>query len=219
MFDNIQTKVAIGVAAGIWFVIALFSGSQAVPMVALKTVSIAGTAVTILFLLYDRYIWKWKPVRIFTGKPLVAGTWRGKLRSDYERPGETHPIRPIQVAVRIKQTNSNIAITMFTVESESTSRQGLLFKENDDRWCVSWLYENTPRQSVQHRSPEHDGACRLYLSGKSGERLTGRYFTSRKTTGEVELLDWNTHAYSDARSAFKADDFGPAHPFARNQLS
>lgn len=213
MIGNVQAKVAVGVAAGVWFIVALFSGTRAVPTIALKTVSLAGTAVAILFLLYERFVWKWKPVRFFTGKPLVAGTWRGELRSDYVPPGETHPLTPIKVVLRIKQTNSVLAVTMFTAESESTSQQGVIIKENDDRWRISWLYENIPRQSVQDRSQEHDGACKVYLGGIRGERLVGRYFTSRKTTGEIELLEWSRHAYGDAASALAADDFRSAYPF------
>lgn len=214
VIDRIQTKIIIGIAAGIWFLVALLT-DQAVETVALKTISLAGTVVTILFLLYDRFIWKWKVVRAITGKPSVAGTWRGVLRSDYVRPGETHAVQPIPTVIRVKQTNSTLLATLFTGESESVTEQGKLIKEDDDRWRMSWIYHNTPRQAVQHRSDEHRGVCDVYLSGKNGETLTGRYFTGRKTTGEIELTEWSKLSYGDAKSALSADDFGPAKPFAR----
>ncbi len=212
MINKTQTKIAIGIAAVIWFAVAVATNQDA-QMTALKTFSIAGTVVTILFLLYDRFIWKWTPVRAITKKPLVAGTWRGMMQSDYVRPGEATPVPPIPTVIRFKQTNSSLVATLFTGESESMSEQAQLIKEEDDRWRLSWVYRNTPRQSVQERSEPHRGVCDLYVSGKDGERLAGRYFTGRKTTGEIELTDWSKHAYHDAASALKGDDFEAARPF------
>ena len=150
MINKTQTKIAIGIAAVIWFAVAVATNQDA-QMTALKTFSIAGTVVTILFLLYDRFIWKWTPVRAITKKPLVAGTWRGMMQSDYVRPGEATPVPPIPTVIRFKQTNSSLVATLFTGESESMSEQAQLIKEEDDRWRLSWVYRNTPRQSVQER--------------------------------------------------------------------
>lgn len=214
MIDKTQTKIAIGIAAVVWFVVAVLT-HQSAQTTALKTVSIAGTVVTIAFLLYDRFIWKLAVVRAFTKKPLVSGTWRGTLQSDYVRPGESGRIPPIPTVIRFKQTNSSLVATLFTCESESISEQGQLVKEEDDRWRLSWVYSNTPRQSVQERSEPHRGVCDLHVSGKDGERLAGRYFTGRKTTGEIELTEWSKHTYHDAVSALSGDDFGAANPFVR----
>lgn len=215
MVDKTQTKIIVGLAAGIWFLVALLSGGQSIPTTALKTVSIAGTVITILFLLYDRFIWKWSVVRAFTGKPLVAGTWRGELQSDYIRSGETVPVPAIPTVIRVKQTNSTLFITLFTGESQSITEQGQILKEDDDRWRMSWVYVNDPRASVQHRSQQHRGTCDLYVSGKDGESLSGKYFTSRKTTGEITLTEWSRHSYGDADSALKSTDFGVNKPFVR----
>lgn len=216
MIANVQAKLAIGVAAGIWFVLALLTG-QAVSTLALKTFSLAGAAVTILLLLYDRFIWRWKPVRLLTSKPLVAGTWRGELRSDYHPPGQATPMGPIPIAVRISQTDSTLLVTTFTDESQSTTEKGLITQEADGRWRIHWAYLNVPRQSVQHRSAQHRGACDVYLSGRDGERLIGQYFTSRSTTGEIELTEWSKQRYGDAKTALEAVDFGKARPFVHLQ--
>jgi hypothetical protein len=214
MIDQTKTKLIVGIVAAVWFLVAVFTGG-AVSTTALKTVSIAGTVVTILFLLYDRYIWRWRTVRKFTGVPLIQGTWRGTLRSDYVQPGEDSPGPPIPTVIRIKQTASTFAVTLFTREPESITEQGRLTREPDDRWRLSWLYVNTPRPAVQHRSHQHRGVCDLYLSGRDGESLTGRYSTSRKTTGELSFGEWSKHSYGDAQSALEASDFAKAEPFVR----
>lgn len=214
MVSKTQTKIAVGIAAVVWFLVALFTG-EGVSTTALRTVTLAGSIATILLLLYDRFIWKWSVVRAFTGKPVVAGTWRGTLQSDYMRPGESAPVAPISTVIRVKQTNSTLSVTLFTAESQSVTEQGALYREADDRWRMSWIYVNDPRASVQHMSQQHRGVCDLYLSGKDGESLAGKYFTSRKTTGEMTLTEWSRHSYHDAASALSSDDFEHAKPFVR----
>jgi hypothetical protein len=212
LLEKTQVRIAIGVAAFVWFLIALLTG-ESLQAVALRTVSLAGTAVTIVFLLYDRFMWKWKLVRRFTKKPDVSGTWRGKLVSDYVREDGTN-VPPIRVVIRFKQTNSQIVVTMFTNESQSISEQAQLIKGEDDRWRFSWVYRNTPRQRVQERSGSHRGSCDLHLSGRHGEVLSGQYFTERKTTGEIQLTEWNKHYFNDLKSAFSDKDFKKNTPFS-----
>ncbi|MEU0792440.1 hypothetical protein ABZ342_20415 [Amycolatopsis sp. NPDC005961] len=214
MIDKTQTKVVIGLAAVVWFCVALLSNGP-LPQVALKSFSIAGTVATILVLAYDKFIWKWKFVRAVTGKPLVAGTWRGTLQSDFIRPGETEKIPPMPTVIRVKQTNSQLWVTLFTATSSSVTEQGKVFKESDDRWRMSFIYMNTPRQSEAHNMARHQGVCDLHLSGADGEALTGQYFTSRKTTGEMRFTEWSKHSFGDAQSALESTDFKAHKPFVR----
>jgi SMODS-associating 2TM, beta-strand rich effector domain len=213
-----RIKVAVGIAAIVWFVVAILT-HQAASTTALRTISIAASTVTIIFLLYDRYLWRWPVVRAFTGKPLIAGTWRGTLQSDYVPPGKSKPVPIIPAAIRIEQTDSSIHITLFTNESQSVSELGRLAKEPDGRWRITWQYANSPRPPVRHRSNFHQGVCDVYLTGVSGETLTGQYFTNRKTGGEVHFSEWSKRQYSDAESALKGADFTQPDPRVRNLFS
>jgi len=214
MSDNTKTRIAIGIAAVVWLIIAILT-NQAVSTVALKSVSIATSVAAIIFVGYDHYVWKWRLVRMVTGKPVVAGTWRGALQSDYVRPGETAAVPPIPTVIRVTQTDSTLWVTLFTGESESVTEQGRILKEADGRWRMSWLYVNTPKSSVQHRSNTHRGVCNLYLGGQNGESLRGEYFTSRKTTGELSFDEWSKRSFGDAASALSSAEFSRAHPFLR----
>jgi SMODS-associating 2TM, beta-strand rich effector domain len=213
-----RVKVAIGIAAVIWFVVAILT-HQTASTTALRTISIAGSAVTIIFLLYDRYLWRSPIVRTFTGKPLVAGTWRGTLQSDYVPPGKSRPVPTIPAVIRVEQTDSNLYVTLFTNESQSVSDLGRLVRESDGRWRITWQYISSPRPPVRHRSNVHQGVCDVYLTGVYGEGLAGQYFTNRKTGGEVHFGEWSKRQYSDAESALKGTDFTQAHPLARNPFS
>lgn len=210
MVNSTQTRVVIGIAAIIWFVVAFISGDHNGQWTALRTFSTAGSVVTLLFLAYDRWIWALPLVRMFTRKPNLNGTWRGELHSDFER--DSKKIDPIPAAIRIKQTNSQVWVTQFTGESSSITEMSELVKEVDDRWRLTFVYTNRPRAQVRSQSDQHQGLCELYLAGLD-DSLSGSYFTSRKTTGEVEFSEWSKARYGDAASAIASSNFSKPNPF------
>lgn len=189
----------------------IFSGDSS-QWTALRTVSLAGTATTLLFLAHNRWMWSWPAIRFFTNKPNLNGTWRGELRSDSVRDGKR--IDPIPAVIRVKQTNSSIQVTLFTGESSSVSELSELKKQEDDRWRVLFTYTNKPRREVSSRSEQHQGLCELFVTGNN-DSLGGTYFTSRKTKGEMSFSEWHKTKYSDAASALASQDFSSAQPFVR----
>ncbi|MBV9872122.1 MAG: hypothetical protein JO214_16020 [Frankiaceae bacterium] len=216
MGETARTRVIIGITAAVWFVVALVSGPEGVAEVSLRAFSLAASVVTILLLLYEKWLWRWKAVRYFTKKPLLEGTWRGTLKSDYVPPGKSEPVPPIPTVIRIRQTDTTLFVTQFTSESTSTTEQGRLSKEADGRWRISWLYTNQPRPTIQDRSAVHRGAADLWLSGSHGEVLDGGYFTGRKTRGDLLFDEWCSVPFADASSAFQSLKFVQAHPFVRD---
>lgn len=212
MSSSSHIKSVVGIAAAVWFIIALVTGADATNF--LKYFSMVASIVTLLFLAYDRFLWRLSVVRRFTGKPSLAGTWRGQLKSSYVRPDESTPVTPIPVVIRVTQSNSVLTVTQFTDESISKSDRGQLVKESDGRWCMSWIYENAPRAEVRDRSDRHLGYCDLTLSGSAaGETLVGQYFTDRNTRGEIEFSEYSKNYYPDAKTALASADFKRAYPF------
>ncbi|MDB5166980.1 MAG: hypothetical protein JWN26_125 [Candidatus Saccharibacteria bacterium] len=212
MVSSIQIRIIIGIAAVVWLIVALMAGNGDQSLVALRTVSVAGSVTTLLVLAYDRWIWGWKLVRKFTGKPRLNGTWKGSLQSDFQRDGKT--IDPIPTIIRIKQTDSSILVTLFTGESSSVTELSKLIKESDGRWRLTFTYSNTPRQSLRKQSDRHSGVCDLYIATGKDHTLMGYYFTSRSTSGEMIFREWSKKMYSDAATANDNTDFRNANPFA-----
>lgn len=212
MNSKARQQITIGIVAAVWLVLALLSGGSLSPT-PLKLYSVAGTVATFVWLIYDRYLWRWTPVRKMTGTPLLAGTWRGSLASSYDGPANSLA-PPVPVVLRVTQTASALTVTLFTGESTSTSTQSHLTQLGDGRWGLNWLYVSTPRPGVQHRSQRHAGAAEMAIGGQAGETLTGTYFTERLTRGELSFGEWSPQKFGDAQSALNSSAFGPARPFA-----
>ncbi|WP_327402352.1 hypothetical protein OG194_20935 [Streptomyces sp. NBC_01288] len=210
---NLKVRISIAIAAAVGLVLAVLDG-QGLTQVPFRIFSIGGLIATLVFALWERFIWKWKFVRYFTGVPLIAGTWRGEMVSEYIRPDKTR-VPPIPTAVFISQTASKVTVTLFTVESESVSERAKLIKDPDGRWRLSWQYLNTPRPGVRDRSQPHRGAAQVDIGLQSGEGLQGSYFTDRPTQGELHLGEWSPARYSGAAAALAGDGFNDARPYVK----
>ncbi|MEU3240615.1 hypothetical protein ACIPJG_15135 [Streptomyces halstedii] len=208
---NSKVRVGIGIAALVGLVLALLAG-QGISEIPFRVFSIAGLVATLAFALWERFIWKWKLIRYFTGVPLIAGTWRGDLISSYIKPDGTS-VPPIPTALHISQTSSKATVTLFTGESKSVSEHAKLIHDPDGRWRLSWQYVNTPRPGVRDRSERHRGAAEVYIGSQPGEGLEGSYFTDRQTDGELHFVEWSSARYGSAATALAGDDFNEARPY------
>lgn len=52
---------------------------------------------------------------------------------------------------------------------------------------LCYSYTSKPLPSVNDRSPIHDGTIVFSIIGKPVKKLSGHYWTARKTTGEIDL--------------------------------
>lgn len=159
----------------------------------------AAAAAGALAWLFDRFIWRWSLVRKMHGRPLLDGTWHGTLSSNFERDGQRIAADP-DVFLVIRQRFSSVSARLLTKESKSLSVGAVLEKSPDGVYRLSHLYDNTPRQSVQHRSPIHQGAAMLNAPSHADDPLEGNYWTSRDTSGELVFPKrYRTRVESHAR--------------------
>lgn len=147
-------------------------------------ISTAVTAASVSIFLFDT--WLWRVVGSLLGRPVLVGTWRGTLKSDWEKTDGT-PTGEIDVVGVVTQTYSSIVFRLMTAESQSVTTSATLVHELDGRVAMMGVYENTPRPGVREKSVRHAGALRLLFEGTKPRRLVGPYWTDRKTFGELRL--------------------------------
>ena len=153
-----------------------------------KAITHISTTITINILLWTIFIkWAWK-FKIFypwlVQTPNLSGNWTGFLKSNWEGGR----LEPIATEVIIKQSFLHIQILIKTGESRSYSVGGA-FDIDEERGFQQLFYSylNTPKSGVRNRSEIHYGTTLLNFEGFNVNELDGEYWTSRETTGEIEL--------------------------------
>lgn len=156
---------------------------------------------------FDKWAWRWPLIHRFTGHPWVGGTWRAVLTpSAASHIPEGGNRGPITTYLTIEQTYWSLHATLRTAESTSRSNNAsIATTENSSTAEVRYLYDNTPRAEHEVRSPRHEGAGRIAVTGLTPQSATGRYFTGRLTVGDMDLtlIDRSTNfgTFAEAEAA------------------
>ena len=86
--------------------------------------------------------------------------------------------------VRIRQTLLSVKVQITTNEITSNTIVANLVEENEE-YILYYTYITNPKSKYSKENPIQHGTCRLMLSNK--DCLTGSYWTSRQTIGDIEL--------------------------------
>lgn len=147
----------------------------------------AVTASAVLLWLFDRFIWRWPGICKLSRRPAIHGTWHGELASDArdETTGVQVPV-DTDVYLIIRQRFWSVSARLLTKDSASVSLAASFEADRDGVQQLLYVYRATPRPAVQHKSKMHLGAVVLDTPG-DGSHLQGRYFTDRKSGGELRF--------------------------------
>lgn len=150
-------------------------------------VTVVGTVLVIIAELGWRAIWQRFPILSRKLVPDLNGSWKGELASTWKDPATGESLPPINARLTIEQTLFATHIGLRTAESSSSSRHVRLERIAMSGCYRLWYdYANGPKAQVRHRSAPHDGVAILEIDMNSEpDRLDGRYYTERKTTGDM----------------------------------
>jgi hypothetical protein len=164
------------------------------------------TIVAFALLLWERYLWRWPILRLLGKRPNLRGTWKGILQSDFEDPETKKRHKPVEVYLVVRQTYSTLDVRLFSKESSSVSLSANLSADSAGIYTLAVTYLNTPNALKLERSPISHGGMLLNLRGDSSvQQLDGKYWTDRKTLGEVTLtlrVKRICHHFAGASQAF-----------------
>lgn len=189
-------QVVTGVVVTVFAAGILLSGGK-VQAEWLKFYSVAVLVASGLVLIWDRWMWRLRPVQRF-GRvpPAVRATWKGTLTSLWVDPATGTPPPSKTVYLVVRQTATSVSVVMLSDEGQSSSTHGRVSRSNGSPY-LDYLYVSDPDLSTAHRNPMHRGAASLMISGAPAKRLRGPYWTSRRSIGELELNERSPALASD----------------------
>ena len=143
----------------------------------------AGEAIgvtVLLVILFNRFLWKWKPLNFILGKePVLAKKYQGSIIYNYNNQKKAK-----KVEAEISQTFLNVKITLTSDESHSSAIVASIETVNNEKQLI-YTYHNVPNSTVQDKSPIHYGTAILSIDNQAN--LTGNYYTGRCTRGQIKL--------------------------------
>jgi hypothetical protein len=176
---NIRAKVHFLLAAAS-IVLCYFAYTAMAPTASdfAKLAKISTTFVVYGFLLslFNRFIWRWRIVRVLHGVPDLNGHWKGFI----ERGEPVLDAR--QLTANIVQNWHNISIEVETGRSRSTLKSAAILTKGA-RKEILYSYSKVPLNAASGRFGE--GFQQLVID--DDRTLSGRYFSTRLRGGSTTL--------------------------------
>lgn len=180
-------KAIIYTAVLAWTVV-LYLNHEAIKSPWLHHLSTVITVVLYVVIAFDLWLWKLPFLHDwFVKRPVIDGTWKVELRSNWKDPATGNTIPPIEGYMVVRQTFSTLSMRLLTAESHSELVGTEIVCSADRQYCVSGVYRNEPRFDVRERSEMHYGAVWLRIITQPTKQLIGHYWTDRSTAGEMEF--------------------------------
>ena len=139
----------------------------------------------------------------------IGGTWHGRLESSWIDPATGNPRKPKTVFLAVRQTSREIQVTLLTEKQVSSTIVAGLSRSTGSAH-LSYIYSTEPTGFAELENSPHHGAGLLHISGRPVEMMSGKYWTSRESRGELILVNRSkTVADSYAAAARLFDKIGP----------
>lgn len=179
-------KVYIYVNIGLFILVTLLRALNEMPTDLLGWVGILSksiSAVVVVSFVFVKWLWKCKLFYPWLVPfPNMAGKWSGTIKPTKKEE------KSIPVDVTITQTFFQVTVRLKTGESQSISNGAYFPTDTDGKVThLYYSYVNTPNQGIRERSAIHYGTTRLDFDCYPVMELTGEYWTTRQSVGNIEL--------------------------------
>lgn len=136
------------------------------------------SGVSILFVLYERFLWKVIP---WNRPPVLKKHYDGMITYLLKKD-----VSSKKIDISVKQTWLSVRITTKTDINSSNSIVGEIIDENGER-VLYYSYITNPSAVTQKTNPVQYGTCRIVLTKKC-EKMQGKYWTTSQTLGDIEWI-------------------------------
>jgi len=191
-----RTQLIIIVGAGVclaWACDAIYGFLTGQVPNNIKLISLIVFMIGVVFAKVAEIAWRplWRRIPLLQRKifPDLNGNWKGTLTSTCVDPTTGSPEPPIPTEIIIRQGLFTTSVSLSTQESASHSTRSFLEPFRDTgRFRIWYSYNNDPQAQIRHRSSPHEGISFLECEfDVDHDRLTGRYYTDRRTTGDIDV--------------------------------
>lgn len=190
MRRDVYTRIVVILGILIFSALVYFAGVNKISISLVVGKALTAATITVLFdIAFTKWIWKWKIINPYLVKtPNLNGTWIGQFKSSWIDPETNAGIPPIDVKVFIRQSLTNVSVEVYTDKMISTSfLAGIRIEPDTENYELVYTYTSRSTLETREKNPWHDGSTKLQLFNGSGMRLVGEYWTTRKTTGSIEI--------------------------------
>lgn len=180
------TRITIGLFSAIILGASFLTG-QSIDQNGLKWISGASSAVVMLLLIFDRWIWRWPLVSRVSerlGHPIIYGTWNGEIEFDKDFNGTPGKI---DCYLSIYQTFSTVEIRGYFSTSNSYSITAAIDHPRSTQTRLVYAYHGEAPHGKRDENRPNDGTAILDIVGRPVESIIGSYFTDRGGTGRIKL--------------------------------
>ena len=140
-----------------------------------KCISYAVSGVTILYLIYERLLWRYIP---WNRPPILKKRYNGTISYWFKNQKKTKSIE-----ITVKQTWLSISIKTKTDINSSVSISGSILTEYGED-VLYYNYITNPSAVKQEDNPIQYGTCRMILDNDNSV-IKGKYWTTSKTAGDI----------------------------------
>uniref|UniRef100_UPI00373AE625 Cap15 family cyclic dinucleotide receptor domain-containing protein n=1 Tax=Halosimplex carlsbadense TaxID=171164 RepID=UPI00373AE625 len=146
-----------------------------------------------LYLVWNKYIWRYPVISRFTEPPDLNGEWIGGLQSSYQSDLDEYRTDGGSTVegprIVIDQTWTRISVTAYFKDSTSVSTTASFIQDMSDP-VLRITYRNMPDGQSEDSMVMHTGTNDLrYRTDQDMEMLEGKYYTDehRNNHGSIRL--------------------------------
>jgi hypothetical protein len=195
------TQIVIVAAAIVAFVIVwVTTGDTDIAFA--KAIVTASTIIIVGLVVFDRWLWRYKPLRWLHGRPVLHGTWKIVLRTSHQMRAEEE----IEAYLVVRQTYSSIRVDGLFDRSNSECLSADLAVQNG-RCTLNYLFRSEASALHQDGNPPSRGAASLRVARQPTTHLEGDYWMQRGTKGSITSVGRSTRIY-DTFNAARLGEFG-----------
>lgn len=198
-----RVQAIIAIAAAVWIGL-LFLHGVPLSLSYLLPYSLVVNVVLVVMYVFNKWLWRLPLLSTLFNRPVLAGTWKGELRSTWKDQHTGAAGEPVLAFLVVRQTYESLSIQVVTAESESESLNAVVQGNRDGVPEVVTIYRANPKLLLRARSPIHYGAMRLRVHRNPALRLEGEYWTDRDTKGQAVFSEHVSKVYSAFSSACEA---------------